>query len=179
MNGELTGKDLAVARVMVRLDDKLWNMYCPDNPGSTSGRTLENAHVWLQNDIKSILADSEDVREMADQICAVIRKEYYGQEVLSRYIHMDRLQEEVNERNEVVGDFPAALKRVRYGYQLSPALRYCFSKDELIELGDLHRSGRFRKKIEELLTDCNFHSECGFLAKKRYSEFVMFVKEER
>jgi len=179
MGGELTGKDLAVARVMIRLDDKLWEMYCPDNPGSTNGRTFENAHLWLRNDIKSILAASDDVGETAEQICDVIRKEYYGQEILNRYIQMDKLRLEVRTRMEVVSDFPAALKKVRYGSELSGALRYEFSKEELVELVELHKAGRFRKKIEELLTDCNFHSESGMLCAGKYEECLEYINKER
>lgn len=179
MGCELTGKDLALARVMVRLDDQLWEMYCPDNSASTNGRTFENAHIWLRNDIKSILAVSDAVEETAEQICVVIRKEYYGQEILSRYIQMDKLRLEVHTRTEVVSDFPAALKRVRYGSELSRELGYEFSKEALVELGELHKAGRFRKKIEELLTDCNFHSECDLLIGKKYSEYEECVNMER
>ena len=34
-----------------------------------------------------------------------------------------------------------------------------------------------KKKIEDLLEDCNFHSECGLLCERKYDEFEKHVME--
>jgi hypothetical protein len=43
---------------------------------------------------------------------------------------------------------------------------------------EIHKKNKFRKKIEDLLEDCNFHSECGFLCDKDYEGFVAYVNKE-
>lgn len=36
-----------------------------------------------------------------------------------------------------------------------------FTHEDLETLMQLHKDGKYREKIEDLLTDCNFHSECS------------------
>jgi len=39
-------------------------------------------------------------------------------------------------------------------------------------LTKLHKSKKFGKKIEDLLTDCNFHYECELMSSKDYSKWL-------
>ena len=45
--------------------------------------------------------------------------------------------------------------------EIAYAIRWGFSRGDLLELMRLHKENRNRQKIEDLLEDCNFHFECG------------------
>lgn len=59
--------------------------------------------------------------------------------------------------------------------EISHKLKYCFSKEELKELTTLHKETTkkiVKKRIEDLLTNCNFHSESGILANGNYNKIL-------
>ena len=59
--------------------------------------------------------------------------------------------------------------------EISHKLKYCFSKEELKELTTLHKETTkkiVKKRIEDLLTNCNFHSESGILADGNYNKIL-------
>lgn len=59
--------------------------------------------------------------------------------------------------------------------EISHKLKYCFSKEELKELATLHKETTkkiMRKRIEDLLTNCNFHYESGILADGNYNKIL-------
>lgn len=59
--------------------------------------------------------------------------------------------------------------------EISHKLKYCFSKEELKELATLHKETTkkiVRKRIEDLLTNCNFHYESGILANGNYNKIL-------
>lgn len=59
--------------------------------------------------------------------------------------------------------------------EISHKLKYCFSKEELKELTILHKETTkkiVKKRIEDLLTNCNFHSESGILADGNYNKIL-------
>lgn len=59
--------------------------------------------------------------------------------------------------------------------KLGKDLNYSFTDDELKELAQLHKTTNKRivkKRIEELLTYCNFHSESGLLHNGNYEQFL-------
>ena len=43
---------------------------------------------------------------------------------------------------------------------ISRAIGWGFTHEDLETLMQLHKDGKYREKIEDLLTDCNFHTEC-------------------
>jgi hypothetical protein len=58
---------------------------------------------------------------------------------------------------------------------LSHKLKYGFTKEEIKELATLHKETTkkiVKKRIEDLLTNCNFHSESGILADKDYNKIL-------
>lgn len=73
---------------------------------------------------------------------------------------------------EIRSDWAAALRSVKYGYELSKWIDYGFYDEDIVELAKLHKRNRFRRKIEDLLEDCNFHYECGKFADHDYDEFL-------
>ena len=62
---------------------------------------------------------------------------------------------------EIRDDWEAALESEMDYSEIAHAIRWGFSRDDLNTLMQLHREDRFRGKIEDLLTDCNFHTECS------------------
>ena len=63
-------------------------------------------------------------------------------------------------------------KRDHLASFLSGPLDWSFSKRDLTELAKLHKANKCRKKIEDLLTDCNFHYESAKFHNKDYTEFL-------
>lgn len=59
--------------------------------------------------------------------------------------------------------------------EISNKLKYCFSTEELKELATLHKETTkkvVKKRIKDLLTNCNFHSESGILANGNYNQIL-------
>lgn len=54
---------------------------------------------------------------------------------------------------------------------ISVALEWGFTCQDLFILGCFHEIGLWRKEIEYLLTDCNFHTECRMLHNGNYKEY--------
>lgn len=74
--------------------------------------------------------------------------------------------------SEIRKDWSAALRSVKKGYELSGPIDYGFSKDDIRALAKLHKQNRFRKKIEDLLEDCNFHTECADFSDGEYDKYL-------
>lgn len=149
---------------------KLWDMYWQGEDNTESEKCL-NAYehtyqleMWLEADIKyglkkSKLADLDVLKKIVEDCGATIK--------------FDKAVEDAKIRL----DFANALRNVKHGEALSGKLEWGFAPDDLMELMKLHKSNKFRKKIEDLLTDCNFHSECDLLSGRKYDEFEKYVME--
>ena len=61
---------------------------------------------------------------------------------------------------EIRENWDGALSVLPYG-EIARTIEWGFYREDLETLMELHRSGKHRKKIEDLLEDCNFHYECG------------------
>ena len=149
---------------------ELWSLYWKDDDNTESEKNLSNIldiprlQVWLESDVaaalkKSKLNDIDRIREIVT-----------GSET---EIDFEKCVREA----EIRLDFASALRSVKDGTDLSYPLGWGFGRDDLMALMALHKSNKFRRKIEDLLEDCNFHTECGLLSKKQYKEFERFVNE--
>ncbi len=79
----------------------------------------------------------------------------------------------IPEDQRIRSDFKKALCEVEHGYDLSNALGYGFSDRDITELAKLHKDNPdLREKIEELLEDCNFHTECGDFSEGEYEKYL-------
>lgn len=125
---------------------------------------LFQASMWLQTDISEIMVSFP---ESKDEIISTIKANPYGDKILQDYLNFDKLERNVEIRN----DFLAALKSVKRGSELSGPLDWSFSKRDLTELAKLHKANKCRKKIEDLLTDCNFHYESAKFKRKIIQNF--------
>ena len=75
-------------------------------------------------------------------------------------------------------DWDTALNKVKNGTKLSGVVGWGFSSQDLFVLCCLHEAGRHREKIEDLLEDCNFHTECGLLCEGKYDECRKVIAED-
>ncbi|MBO4847051.1 MAG: hypothetical protein J5525_12275 [Lachnospiraceae bacterium] len=69
-------------------------------------------------------------------------------------------------------DFDKAFSSVKDGCDLSEPLGFGFTPEDIKNLALLHKAGKHRKKIEDLLEDCNFHQECGAFAAGDYDDYI-------
>lgn len=100
-------------------------------------------------------------------IISIINETDCSSEILN-LINVNKIREEA----EIRRDWLSALQKVRVGNELSGKIRYNLSSVDLKKLALLHQANKCRKKIENLLTDCNFHYEAGQFAKRQYEEFL-------
>lgn len=75
----------------------------------------------------------------------------------------------MNKANEIRNDWINALQKYEYG-KLAGLIEWGFTFQDLYVLCCLHEANCFREKIEDLLEDCNFHTECGLLSEGKYEE---------
>ena len=124
-------------------------------------------NLHLAADIDNILSRAEDLEKELENIYRIIREKASHEEIL-RLISMDEILECVKIRR----DWPSALRSVRKGRDLSHLIGYGFRDEDIKELARLHKAKKFRKKIESLLEDCNFHKECGDFSEGNYDEYL-------
>lgn len=58
------------------------------------------------------------------------------------------------------------------GDEIAKKLEFTLWTSDLCELAKLHKANKCRKKIEDLLADCNFHYESAKFHDKDYTEFL-------
>lgn len=75
-------------------------------------------------------------------------------------------------------DWGQALDRAQNGSDLSYPIGYGFSEQDIRTLAELHKNGQYRDKIEDLLTDCNFHRECLAFSEGRYDAYLKDPAEQ-
>lgn len=157
---------LVIQQIMCELDQTIWQKYRGSSDMDEVPKHL--ASVWLRNDIISVLSDEGiAVEQRLREIIAIINETDYGSEILD-LIKIRDIREEVKIRR----DWSNALQKVKSGDKLSRNIGYSLSSVDLKKLALLHQSNRYRKKIEELLTNCNFHHEAGKFANQQYEEFL-------
>ena len=156
----------------------------------------DSAYEWYKFDF-----GADEASEMASKYCDIdiqavsdfcIREDDYGNNLapwdgatvdLPDYYafkqddYDERSEDFVNsifdmDEDEIRMDFATALSKVEKGSDLSSWLGYGFSDEDISNLAKLHKDGYFREKIEDLLTDCNFHTESADFASGNYDEYI-------
>lgn len=147
------------------IDVKIWNEYM--NEGGNEP-TLENAIMFLRFDIPDIVLRSSK-KPTLDEIKNIFLTDELADELLRR-VDFSEIKKELDVRM----DWESALKNVKCGSDLSSIIGWSFSsKYDIPILAKLHKSNKFRKKIENLLTDCNFHKEVSDFSNKMYDEYLI------
>ena len=102
------------------------------------------------------------------KVVDLIKKNKYGNEILSKYINQNDIIDTVN----IKKDFCTAFREEKDVSEIAHKLDYGLSSSDLRSLAVLHKENKCRRKIEELLTSCNFHYACAKFANKEYNEFL-------
>jgi len=168
---EVEEKDNALtarAKAMYDADCRLVEKYMPELKSHDprldellDSRNIGALSAWLRSDVAHCLKASKLEQSSIDDIKSIVSGcEDFDTDDLNECIRDARIRL----------DFAEAFRHVKDGSDLSGDLGYGFSKSDLRVLMNLHKAGKFRKKIEDVLTDCNFHYESGLLSDKKYEE---------
>lgn len=151
------------------VSDQLMHKHFPAEPGEKTPKD-SRAFAWLASDIEYFLANTElTVNDIKKEIKIYCENVNTDPEELLGAIDFEKAERGA----EIRRDFAKALDQVEYGFNLSGDLDYGFSKRDIEKLAILHRDQpKYREKIEDLLEDCNFHTECGDFADGNYGEYV-------
>jgi len=63
-------------------------------------------------------------------------------------------------------------KSIRDIGNISEEIGWGFTIEDIQTLAKLHSENKYRIWIEELLTDCNFHTECANMVKGEYDKIL-------
>jgi hypothetical protein len=124
-----------------------------------------NPIIHMEADVDSVLVGAEDTEATGARIYSTAVKTGANAEVLSE---VEKMIDKGKKSAAIRHDWPAAFRKVRNGRDLSHAIGWGFYKDDLRTFIELHKANKFRKKIEDVLEDCNYHTFCGYLSEKDY-----------
>jgi hypothetical protein len=79
---------------------------------------------------------------------------------------------------EIRSNWKEALESVENGWDLSKAIGWGFNQQDLLILGTLHSCGIEKEKINDLLEDCNFHTDNDLLYRGDYAVYFKRVMDE-
>lgn len=101
----------------------------------------------VPNSVREIIDDAEEIgtmlSDLADELSGIIDEvEDMGE---------DYVRENWEEMLESPVGYEYIARKIGWG----------FTHEDLETLMQLHKAGKYREKIEDLLTDCNFHTECA------------------
>lgn len=123
--------------------------------------------LFLRADIEAAFNHSDDLDATQNAIYDILDENDIPYETICR-INVPSARKS----SEIRRDWSKALRSVKNGCELSGPIDYGFSEDDIRALAKLHKQNRFRKKIEDLLEDCNFHTECADFASGKYDEYL-------
>lgn len=167
---------LTLDRIIAKLDQDIWNHFYPEQ--KESGKLVPKGAgvLWLRQDLQAILIDAKEkgsYEEAYNYILIKINETHCVNEIFEALDPVDH-----KGLNQIVKgvmirtDFAEALRNCKKGSDLSYPLDFGFSKKDIQKLAALHKAGKFRRKIDDLLTDCNFHSECSDFSSGQYEAYL-------
>ncbi len=155
---------------LIRLDTELWKKYHPED--TTVSEKIKG--WWLKEDIEHLLAERDcDIDERFSEIEKIINGSEYAEDISKKFSLLSCYDVAALRR-----DLASTLKKYKDMSDLSHDLNYSFCYQDIRDFVALHRKNRFRRKIEDLLTICNFHCECTMMCDKNYDELLECLDEE-
>lgn len=112
-------------------------------------------------------ASMEGVKKFYDKEIGLLSKEE-REYIKNTGMNIERYYKSAMIRN----DWNKAFESVEEGVQLSGPIGFGFSDSDIKELALLHKANKHRVKIEDLLTDCNFHTECSDFSDGNYDKYI-------
>ncbi len=156
---------------LIRLDIEIWKKYHPEY---TIG-SKEIKGLWLKEDIGALLAERDcDIDERFSEIEKIINSSEYAEDISKEF----SLKLNCYDVAALRRDLASTLKKYKDIADLSSALNYSFSHQDIRDFVALHRKNNFRKKIEGLLTNCNYHYECSMMCDKKYDELLEYLDQK-
>lgn len=155
-------------KAIAAIDTRLWEDY--RDPAAVAPEEHQ-ALMWLESDIEDLIVNGD---APMDEVLRKIEGMPYGKEAIEA-ISLTKIEASIAIRS----DWQSALSIVKKGRELSEAIGWGLSKNDISSLAKLHKARKFRKKIEDLLEDCNFHSVCGAFARNEYDEYITTKKEKK
>lgn len=125
-----------------------------------------NPIIHMEADVDSVLVKAEDTEATGAKIYSTAVKAGATTEALSE---VEKMIDKGKKSAVIRHNWPSAFRKVKNGRDLSSAVGWGFYKDDLRTFLKLHKANKFRKKIESLLTDCNYHTFCGYLSVGEYN----------
>lgn len=113
----------------------------------------EHADMWIEN--RHSVRGVPSVRELIDDADAIDNMLSHMASTLSEVNTDDEWEEYIRSHWQNIIE-----SAIPYG-RISHDIGWGFSDDDLRELMRMHSENICREKIEDLLEDCNFHTECG------------------
>lgn len=166
-----------IYRCAKQLDQSIWKQFHPDYSEEEDQTDLQDLHrytFWLKNDVETILSDTslvpdKDLEQTKTDIFKMIADSQHGDTLMNKYdVNEEKIMAAVSARR----DFLSALENAKCGSDLASKLGCTFSNNDLCKLAQIHKSGRYREKIEDMLTAANFHSECSLLCSGQYDKLI-------
>lgn len=151
----------------------VWKHFMPDDKTSNG---LDDSRMYLacwvlEDTIECLLQNGISWEDIESYLWATVC-DMDGARELKVYIEDKVNFARARRAAEIRMDFASAFRGVREGRRLSGDLKYGFSPEDISNLARLHKSNKFRKKIEDLLEDCNFHKECGDFSVGNYEPYL-------
>ena len=166
-----------------RLDNAIWKHFHPEDDkeyeidANLVFSFLEGTIIYVLID-KDIDADEAEtfMREEFLKEYEIFKKKFPEEtkEAFMKRIS-NRYWKHIKAEIDIHRDWSSAFKSVKDGADLSGPVRYSFYQSDLYEFVRLHKANKFRKKIENLLTNCNYHGESRLLSEGLYDEYIKLI----
>ena len=166
-----------------RLDNAIWKRFRPED-GKEYEIDADVVFSFLEDDLISVLIDKDiDADEAENFMREEFLKEYelfkkkFPRETKEDFMKRisNRYWTHIKAEIDIHRDWSSAFRSVKDGADLSGPVRYSFYQSDLYEFVRLHKANRFRKKIEELLANCNYNGERGLLSEGLYDECIKLI----
>ncbi len=161
----------SILKELHKLDIALWKKYKPDDTKQYEIPTDYRILDYLRCDIETIMSNTP-AEQWNEYITKILSQSDMYIELLP-YLKLNQIKSSVKIRK----NWKNALQNIRKGNELSSQIQYKLSNDDIIELTKLHTNRRYKKKIEDLLTDCNMHHECGMLVNGQHEKLIKELTE--
>lgn len=165
-----------IDRTIAKLDQELYIHFFPDEKETATLAPEGSAAIYLKEDLGAILTQAKEdgnYEEAYNYILCEIRKTMCNNEIMEALDPVGHTGLKLIGREaEIRSDFDTALKNCKTGTELSYPLHFGFREEDIKKLAQLHKSGKYREKIEDLLQDCNFHTECSDFSSGLYEKYI-------
>ncbi len=162
---------ISVLDELYRLDDLLWGLYYPNGKNCIAERQPSTILDWFTYHIEYILLDpNNNFVDSKSNIINIVGASKYKNEIISEYIDLDAIMRDVNLRL----DYENAFEKVEFGGTLAAYLTCTIMRFDLYRLAILHKSNKYRDKIEDFLIACNLHNQCQSFINGNYEGYIEF-----